>query len=371
MSRIRVWDLPIRLFHWLLVFSFIATWLTEDNDRYLDFHVFFGYLFIGLLLFRLIWGIVGSHYARFAQFHYGFKAIRDYSKSLFSSHPQHFVGHNPAGSLAIFAIISLGLIVAVSGLLTLGGEEQHGVFAGLFSFAEGEIFHEIHEISAWLLLGVVGVHIAGVVVSSFLHRENLVRSMVTGYKMTETEQPSVNLHITVAILLLTILLISSGFYFQGYFTQTPDKPYLPFVGPQLASNETWQSECSDCHLAYHPSLLPSRSWQRIFKEQSEHFGDDLALDEETLTELGNFAINYAAETEVTEIAWKINHTVPLHDIPLRITETTYWKKQHHEIEDIIWQQQNVNSKANCSACHLDAKQGTFEDGAMRIPELID
>jgi len=371
MSRIRVWDLPIRLFHWLLVFSFVAAWLTEDDDRYLDFHVFFGYIFISLLLFRLIWGIVGSHYARFNQFSYHFKTIRDYSKSLFSSHPMHFVGHNPAGSLAIFAIISLGFIVTISGLLTLGSEEQHGLFAGLFSFAEGEIFHKIHEISAWLLLGVVGVHISGVIVSSWLHRENLVRAMITGYKITETDQPAVKLHAVIAMLLIVILVASGGFYFQGYFTQTADKPYLPFVGPQLVSNEVWQIECSDCHLAYHPILLPSRSWQRIFKEQSEHFGDDLALDEETMTELAHFAINHSAETEVTEVAYKINHTIPLQDIPLRITETTYWKRQHHEIEDIIWQQSNVNSKANCAACHLDAKQGTFEDSAMRIPELIN
>lgn len=371
MNRIRVWDLPVRFFHWLLVLSFIAAWLTEDDDRYLDFHVFAGYVFVGLLLFRIVWGIVGSHYARFTQFFYPFKVIRDYSQSLFSRQPQRYIGHNPAGSLAIFAIILLGLIVALSGLLTLGGEEQHGIFAGIFGFAEGEIFHEIHEISAWLLLGIVGIHISGVIFSSVLHRENLPRAMITGYKKTEIEEKSVDLHLVIAILLIIVLLGSGGFYFQGYFTQTPDKPYLPFVGPQLTSNEMWQSECSDCHLAYHPSLLPARSWQQLLTEQADHFGDDLALDEETLAELTTFATHHAAETEVTEVAWKMSHTIPAHETPLAITKTVYWKKQHREIADAVWQQSNINTKANCPACHLDAKQGTFEDGAMRIPELIN
>lgn len=371
MNRIRVWDLPIRLFHWLLVVSFIIAWLTEDDDRYLDFHVFAGYVFLGLLLFRIVWGIIGSHYARFSQFIYGVKAVHHYLKQLFSGNPLHFTGHNPAGSWAIFIIILLGLVVTISGLFTLGGEEQHGIFAGIFSFAEGHEFREVHEISAWLLLLVVAIHITGVIVSSVLHKENLIRSMVTGYKIVNTDEKSVPLYAIVATLLFIVFIVSSGYYFQGYFTQTPDKPYLPFIGPQLAENETWQIQCSDCHLAYHPSLLPARSWQRIFAEQADHFGDDLALDNATLAELTDFATHHAAETEVTKVAWNMNRTILPQDAPLRITETEYWRKQHHEIEEDIWQQSNVNSKANCPACHLDAKQGTFEDGAMHIPELND
>jgi cytochrome b len=369
MNRIRVWDLPTRFFHWLLVISFIAAWLTEGNAQYLDFHVFAGYVFAGLLLFRILWGIVGSHYARFAQFVFGIKTVANYLRSLFSPHPTHFIGHNPAGSLAIFGILILGLIITVSGLFILGAQEQQGVLAGVIGFEYGEIFSEIHEISAWLLLGLVVIHIGGVIISSFLHHENLTHAMITGYKTIDTEGKSVDLYAVIAILLITGLLVSSGFYFRGYFTQTPDNPYLPFTGPPLASNEAWLIACKDCHLDYHPSLLPARSWQRLFKEQAEHFGDDLALDEDTVKELLTFSDRYAAETRVTKTAWEMSRTIPINEAPLRITETKYWKKRHREISEVIWQQTNISSRANCPACHLDAKQGTFRAGAMHIPPI--
>jgi cytochrome b len=365
--RVRVWDLPTRIFHWALVFSFVILWITHESDELLDFHVFAGYLFLGLLIFRLIWGMIGTEYAKFRHFLYGWRSVRNYLGSLFTAHPQHFLGHNPAGSLAIWLILIVGLISALSGLMLLGAEEQHGLLAGWFSFEQSVMMRIVHTWSSNLMLLIVIVHVCGVIVASGLHHENLARAMVTGWKFTDVPHSSVALHGVVAGSLLLVMIGFTSAYFRGYVTATPEHPYLPFVGVQLQMNSEWQTSCGECHLAYHPSLLPSRAWKQLFAEQHEHFGEDLALETELLQVLTTYAMTHAAEFLPTEAAWKISRQIPPTQTPLRITETEYWKWKHREIPEFVWKYPNIRSHANCAACHLDAQQGTFEDGAMRIP----
>ena len=168
-QRILVWDIPTRIFHWALVLSFAGAFLTAETERYRDVHVALGYLILGLIGFRLIWGVVGSRYARFSSFTFRPSEIVAYLKSLLQRHPMHYLGHNPAGAVAIFLLLGLGMISAISGVL-------------LYLEVGGEMFKDLHEGAANLMLAVVVIHVAGVVVSSLLHRENLVRSMLTGYK---------------------------------------------------------------------------------------------------------------------------------------------------------------------------------------------
>ncbi len=97
-DRVKVWDLPTRLFHWLLAGSFAVAWVTHEHDRYLDIHVFAGYLFLGLLLFRLAWGFTGGRYARFRAFRYRWSAAWDYLLMALRGRAQRHLGHNPAGS---------------------------------------------------------------------------------------------------------------------------------------------------------------------------------------------------------------------------------------------------------------------------------
>ncbi|OAD23589.1 cytochrome B561 [Candidatus Thiomargarita nelsonii] len=349
--RIRIWDLPTRLFHWLLVCAFILAWLSQGDDRYLEVHVFSGYLFLGLLGFRVLWGLIGSHYAQLSRFAFGWRTVWEYLKTLPTPQRQHFLGHNPAGSWAVFAILGLGLFVSLTGLLALGGEERHGPFAGMISFALGEIFRQWHEVTAWLMLGLIGIHIVGVLIESGLYRENLIKAMITGFKTTTVQQTCAPRHgLTAALLILAVLAGSSG-YFSGYLNQ----PYLPFLGPVLPDNALWREECGDCHLAYHPTLLPARSWQRMLAEQDDHFGEDLYLDDETKAEIHTFLVENAAESGLTEAAWKINRSTPPVQSPLRLTETPFWREQHQNIADEIWQHFEVNWKGNCGACHLDAE----------------
>ncbi|MCK5876694.1 MAG: cytochrome b/b6 domain-containing protein [Candidatus Marithrix sp.] len=358
-----IWDLPIRVFHWLLVLSFVLAWLSQGDDRYLDIHVFAGYLFFGLLIFRLIWGIIGSNYAKFSNLPY--LKIANYLKTLFTKQRQHYLGHNPAGSWAVFIILGLGLIVSTTGLLTLGGEEQHGPLAGVISFELGDNFHWWHNVIAWFMLGFIGIHILGVLGESWLHKENLTKSMFNGFKFTTIQLISVPKHSLIAIFLICLVIVGTLSYFNGYFLVTN---YRPFVGPKLPDNVLWQEACGECHLAYHPSLLPARSWQKMLVEQDNHFAEDLYLEANDIKELETFASKNAAENTLTEVAWKNNRSIPFDESPLRITEVDYWVVKHQDIAIEIWQHSEVNFKGNCQACHLDAEQGTFEDAAMHLPE---
>lgn len=171
-TRILVWDIPTRLFHWLLAGSFAGAFLTAESETWRDLHVLLGYTVVGLIGFRLLWGLIGTRYARFSSFAFRPSQVVTYLKSLLSRSPQHYVGHNPAGSWVIYGLLLLGLITGVSGYAT-------------YNEIGGEWLEELHEGAANSMLALVGVHVAGVLVSSLLHRENLVRSMITGYKTGE------------------------------------------------------------------------------------------------------------------------------------------------------------------------------------------
>lgn len=168
-NPIRVWDVPTRVFHWLLAASFAGAWLTAESERWRDLHVMLGYTLAGLIVFRVFWGLAGSRYARFSSFVFPPRRVLSYLKSLFSGAPEHHVGHNPAGALAIFLLLGLGLLVAGSGLAT-------------YQELGGEWVEDLHEGAANTMLAVVAFHLAGVLVSSLLHRENLARAMITGLK---------------------------------------------------------------------------------------------------------------------------------------------------------------------------------------------
>lgn len=169
LSSVKVWDLPTRVFHWLLALSFAGAFVTSESERFRDVHVMFGYTVAGLIAFRLVWGLIGTRYARFSSFTFSRERLVDYLKSLLLLSPRHYLGHNPAGAVAIFLLIGLSLLVALSGFAT-------------YQEIGGEWLEELHEGTANLMLLVVGIHVLGVLVSSLMHRESLVRSMISGDK---------------------------------------------------------------------------------------------------------------------------------------------------------------------------------------------
>jgi len=191
-ARILVWDIPTRIFHWVLVLCFTVAYLTSESERWQLWHIVAGYTFGALLLFRLLWGVVGSRYARFGQFVRGPGQVLIYLRSLLSSKPDHYTGHNPAGALAIVGILGLGLLTVLTGWASFN---DYGDWIG-----------ELHEGIVNGLVLIIGIHIVGVLVSSLLHRENLVRAMVNGYKQGTAVEAIRYPQWVVAILLVAGLI---------------------------------------------------------------------------------------------------------------------------------------------------------------------
>ena len=168
-ETVLVWDLPLRVFHWLLAGSFVGAFLTAESERWRDVHAVLGYTVLAMLAFRILWGLFGTRYARFSALPVSPRRALAYLRSLFSRRPEHHVGHNPAGSLAIYALLALAAGTALTGLAT-------------FPDTGGKWLGELHEGLANGMLAMVVVHIAGVVVGSLAHRENLAAAMLTGRK---------------------------------------------------------------------------------------------------------------------------------------------------------------------------------------------
>ena len=174
-QEIMVWDMPVRVFHWLLVICFAGAWLTSESERLAMIHYAFGYTACLLVLVRLVWGVIGTRYARFSQFLKSPKAIFEHFMAMLRGHPHHDVGHNPAGGLVMFALMLLILLIGFTGYLTV--KEFFGNFVS-----------EVHEAVASLVLGLVIVHVIAAIGMSVIERQNLVRSMVTGKKKGFPEQ---------------------------------------------------------------------------------------------------------------------------------------------------------------------------------------
>jgi cytochrome b len=195
-DEIKVWDIGVRVFHWSLVVLFFISYVSGDEESLL--HVYSGYGVLGLVVFRVVWGVVGTKYARFSNFIVGPKTAALYARSLLTSRPVHYLGHNPIGGWMVIALLILLIATSWSGLV-LYGAEGHGPLANqqvsIMSLAhangddneerddEGdEFWEEIHEALAQVTLLFVFMHIGGVLIGSMLHRENLIKAMVTGYK---------------------------------------------------------------------------------------------------------------------------------------------------------------------------------------------
>jgi len=174
-DRILVWDWPVRIGHWLLVAAFLLAWLTRESETWRLVHAYAGGAMAGVVIFRLFWGVVGTRHARFTSFVRGPGAALAYLRTLVSGRPIHTTGHNPAGGLAILALLVLTLLAAASGWL-------------VYQDLGGHALEELHEGLSKVLLAVALVHVAGVAVGSLAHKENLVRAMVTGYKQGQPDE---------------------------------------------------------------------------------------------------------------------------------------------------------------------------------------
>jgi cytochrome b len=204
--EVLIWDAPVRVVHWLLALGFLGAFLTAESERWRLLHASLGYTVGGLVAFRLLWGLLGTRHARFASFVRGPGTVLRYLKSLWSGRPEHYAGHNPAGALAIVALLGLAALVTATGY-------------ALYNDIGGHSMEELHEVLAEAMLVVVGLHVAGVAIASLLHRENLVRAMVTGRKRAPATEA-----IRRPWRPLALLVVASVAAWGGWQALTPPAP---------------------------------------------------------------------------------------------------------------------------------------------------
>ena len=183
---IRVWDPLVRLFHWSLAAAVLIAFITEDE--LLGLHLIAGYTVLGLIAFRLLWGLTGPRHARWSDFLRGPRATLAYLKDALRGHAARHLGHNPAGAAMVVALL-LGLTAtALSGMAVLGASELSGPLAPYLQGLSPQVAHgleEVHEVVANLTLLLIPLHLLGVALASWQHRENLVRAMIDGQKRRE------------------------------------------------------------------------------------------------------------------------------------------------------------------------------------------
>jgi cytochrome b len=227
MKSVLIWDLPTRLFHWLLSSGFIVAaaislLLGEDSPLF-PYHAIIGLIIALMVCLRVIWGVVGTRYARFGTFVFGPGAVIEYMKSTIARGGTRYIGHHPGSALAIFALLALVLALAVTGVMM--GQGNEGV-------------EDIHEILAWVAVGVVVVHVLGVALHTILHRENITASMIHGKKDAEPSDAIASSKPVIAVIFLAIAGAWAVGLIRNYNPSTKTTT-LPLIGTvlQLGENE--------------------------------------------------------------------------------------------------------------------------------------
>ncbi len=227
MNRALIWDLPTRLFHWLLSAGFVAAAVISlalgEHSPLFPYHAIIGLTIALMVCLRVIWGVIGTRYARFGTFIFGPGAVIEYMKSTITGRGKRYIGHNPGSALAIFELLALVLAMAVTGIMLGQGNES---------------VKDLHEILAWVTVGVVVVHILGVALHTLRHRENITASMIHGQKHAEPSEAITSSKPIVAVIFLAV----AGAWTVGLvrnYNATTQSTTLPLIGTvlQLGENE--------------------------------------------------------------------------------------------------------------------------------------
>lgn len=188
MSKIYVWDLPTRLFHWSLVLLVAFQWLSgELKDELLEFHVLGGYAILALVAFRVLWGFAGSRHSRFSDFLCAIGPTLEYAHLLRAHAAPRYLGHNPLGAWMIVALLATLALQGITGLFASDEVVGGGPLRHIVSDQLGEVLTEIHKGSFNVLITLVVAHVASIVAHRLFKGEDLVRPMLTGYKESDTE----------------------------------------------------------------------------------------------------------------------------------------------------------------------------------------
>lgn len=178
-----VWDPLVRVFHWLLAAAFFTAYLTAEESE--QVHTLSGYIIAAIIVGRLLWGFVGTPHARFKDFVKSPVTVIEYLKAMSKRQHPRYIGHNPAGGMMVLLLLGSLAATTFTGMVNLGIEEQAGPLAGWtqsMNWHDDDFIEEIHEFFANFTLLLVLFHVSGVIVESLLHKDNLVKAMITGQK---------------------------------------------------------------------------------------------------------------------------------------------------------------------------------------------
>ncbi|THF62068.1 cytochrome b/b6 domain-containing protein [Pseudothauera rhizosphaerae] len=227
-KRIRVWDLPTRLFHWSLVVVAVAAVLTGVNGgNMMVHHQRLGVILVGLIAFRLTWGVIGSQTARFTRFVRGPGAIAAYLRGQWRG-----IGHNPVGALSVLALLGLFGFQAVSGLFTNDDIAFEGPLRALVDKATSDWITGVHGSMLWWLAGLVAVHVGAVVFYLHAKKDNLVKPMITGWKeVDDPEADSTRGGTVVAFVIALAVGLAAAWIAAGGLLPPPPPPPEPAAVP--------------------------------------------------------------------------------------------------------------------------------------------
>jgi mono/diheme cytochrome c family protein len=259
----------------------------------------------------------------------------------------------------------LGLLLVLSalvltGLCALGGMFKQGPLAFALSFNVASAIKEVHELLAYLLLAMAGLHVTGVLVESWLQRESLIMTMITGNKdLHKGDRAPKPRHSQAFSATALVLALGLGSAFA--LAKLPPHGWHPLEVPAV-----YGKECGACHMAYHPSLLPAEAWAAVMSQLADHYGEDASLPTAKTQEIADWLAANSSENWDTLAANRLRTPDATASRP--ISGNGWWKRRHHHISDTIFNQKNIHSRSNCAACHGDAATGLFAPQAIQIPK---
>jgi len=232
MKPVLVWDIPTRIYHWLLAAGCLAAfglaYAAPEKSTAFDAHMLLGFLLLPLLVFRIFWGVAGTKYVRFNSFLYRPGEVAAYLRETLAGKASGHVGHNPAAGYAMIAMIVTLISAIISGILIPGSK----------------LFEDVHETVSGLLLFLVAAHLLGVVVHMFIHKDNVIISMVHGRKTAEAGDEIGSSHLLVALALL-VVTGGWGYAIVGTYDYQGRKVELPLIGITLQLPVNKESEAGD------------------------------------------------------------------------------------------------------------------------------
>lgn len=369
-GRVFVWPLCTRIIHWIIASSFLLSFITSFCSDKIKLHIAFGYIFGIVLIFRIIWGMIGPRYATFSTFKLKFKELKQYFVEKMENrwrkiHP----GHNAASSWFTLIVLCIGSMIVLSGILLYGVQEASGLFGWLNEhyYHTSYGFSAIHQYLAYVLLLWAVIHIIGVLIEQFYHKTNMLFAMISGYKNCEGEDTKISKKRN--IFAYSVILLSVGVL---YFVLHDEASFLTKSRFEKINyqqeNVVFYEKCGKCHKNYPPFMLPNESWIKIFDGLDNHFGEKITENNISKTDqeyIKTYILENSAEHSSRKISFKTLDS--LGDMrPLSITKSPYWREAHKHIDVSVFKSSVVKDKSNCFVCHKEFEYGIFENNLIKI-----